>query len=86
MRAIFLVAAVALSAWAQEGNRPIEIKPDVEQLQAQLKVANERIIQLEERVRLMTIQQQGAVQFFQAGQALCELDKKQQQPIKTEKP
>lgn len=58
----------------------------MEQLRVQLKAANDRIAQLEERVKLMTMQEQGAIQFFQAGQALCELDKQQPQTTKTEKP
>lgn len=68
-----LIVVMAIAAIAQESAGP----ENPAQLQAKLQAANERIVQLEERIRLMTIQQQGAVQFFQAGQALCELDKRQ---------
>lgn len=83
IRRVCLILGLSLFLlWPQENGT----SSTIEQLESKLKSANERIAQLEERIKLMTLQQQGAVQFFQAGQALCELDKKQPQPSKTEKP
>lgn len=76
MRTTILVLLFGLAGLSQEGSAPAR-----SDLEAQLKSANERIAQLE----LLLKQQQGMTQFFQAGQALCELDKKQPQ-TKTEKP
>lgn len=67
MRRSILALVFALSGLSQEGGTPRPL------LEAQLKAANDRIAQLE----LMVKQQQGLAQFFQAGQALCELDKQQ---------
>lgn len=88
VRSALLVMAIlgipSFAVWSQE-NGGAAGRLSVEELQSQLKASNARVVELEERVRLMTVQQQGAVQFFQAGQALCELDKKQSPPSKTEK-
>lgn len=82
MKPTLLLAILMVSPlWSQEDRAG---HPDSQQLlsaEDQLKLANERIAQLEERIKLMTMQQQGAAQFFQAGQALCELDKRE--PVKS---
>ena len=73
---IGLMVYVFIGCAAHAADTPLT----VDQLQVQLKVANEHIAQLEDRIKLMTLQQQGAIQFFTAGQQLCELDKKQSAP------
>lgn len=68
MRTIILGLLFAVAGLSQDGSAPVKVD-----LEAQLKAANERIEQLE----IMLKQQQGLAQFFQAGQALCELYKRQ---------
>lgn len=67
MKTLTLVVAFVVCGVSQESSTLP--KSDLE---SQLKSANERIAQLE----LLVKQQQGLAQYFQAGQALCEWDKR----------
>lgn len=70
-----IMAVLVLTCWtvarSQDGNTERDTI-------VELKAANEHIAQLEQRIKLMMLQfqqQQGMAQFYQAGLALCELDK-----------